>query len=72
MLELCALQESTLVLVEHYDFDFVSSVFNERSHRNPDVSLGLITEIDGINGPLALVSVYLLSFDLLLLITTCI
>ena len=62
MLELRALDELALFLVEHYDLDLVCGVLDERAHGKSDVLLWLVAEIYRVYRPLPFVGVDLLLF----------
>lgn len=66
MLELCALQEFALLLIEGDDLDLVGGVLNVGAHRQPDVLLLFVAKVDRVDRPFPLVGVDLLTLGLLL------
>jgi hypothetical protein len=65
MLKLSTLKELALFLVKSNDLDLISGILNERAHRESDVPLSLVTEVDRVYRPLPFVGINLLPFWLL-------
>jgi hypothetical protein len=60
MVEVSAVLEVALVLVEADDLDLVGCVLDERAEREPEVLLRPVAEVYRVQVPLRLVRVYLL------------